>query len=234
MIEEREKNNIEVKLSKEVQEMTVAGLCFGHRVSKIHPKMKPYISGTRNGIHIINLEKTEEMLKEALDFLKQSKKDKKKFLLVGTKIQVRDLVKKAAGEANIPYVSGRWLGGTLTNFKIIRKRVDYFIDLEKQKETGALQKYTKKERVKFDRELKNLEVKFGGIKTLESKPDIIIVLDMKKDDIAVKEAKDQKIKVVAIADTNVNPILVDYPIPANDDAISSVQYIVDKIIEVIK
>jgi small subunit ribosomal protein S2 len=130
-------------------------------------------------------------------------------------------------------VTERWLGGTFTNFETIKKRIEYFKDLEKKRKEGELEKYTKREQIKIDQELRDLEIKFGGIKNLEKLPDAILVLDMKKDDIAVKEATMKGINIIAISHTNTNPSLADYPIPANDDAISSVKYILDKIKEVI-
>ena len=133
----------------------------------------------------------------------------------------------------MPYVAERWLGGTFTNFEVIKKRIEYFKDLGKKKTEGELEKYPKTEKAKIDRKLRNLELKFGGIKNLEKLPDAIFVLDIKKDAAAVKEAKMKGIKVIGIADTNVDPTLADFPIPANDDAISSVKYILDKVKEVI-
>ena len=143
------------------------------------------------------------------------------------------MVKKTAEDCALPYVIERWLGGTLTNFGIIKKRIEYFKDLERKKEAGELEKYTKKEQIEFEREIKNLEIKFGGIKNLEKLPDVIFVLDMKKEALAIKEAQMKEIKIIGIADTNVDPTLADYPIPANDDAILSVKYILEKVKEVI-
>ena len=155
-------------------------------------------------------------------------------MLIGTKIQAKSLVKKMAEDLDLPYVSERWLGGTFTNFKVIKQRIDYFKDLKEKRDKKEFEKYTKKERIKIDQELEDLEMKFGGIKSLEKIPDAIFVLDMKKDGVAAKEARMKGIKVVGIADTNVDPTLADYPIPANDDAISSIKYILDKVKEVIK
>ena len=214
-------------------EMAEAGLHFGHRTSKIHPKMKQYIFAAKNGVHIIDLEKTKEKLSEALDFIKKLVSEEKTILLVGTKIQFKNLVKEIAEQAEIPYITKRWLGGTFSNFKTIRKRIDYFKELEEKKKTGGLEKYTKKERLNIDRELSNLEDKFGGIKNMEKLPEAIFVLDMKKDGLAVKEAREKGVKVIAISDTNMDPSLADYPIPANDDAISSVRYILEKVKDVI-
>ena len=216
-----------------IEEMARAGLHFGHKTSKVHPKMMPYLAGVRNTIHIIDLEKTKEKLTEALKFLQQLISENKILLIVGTKVQVKELVKNLAQELNLPYVTERWLGGTFTNFEVIKKRIEYFKELERKKKEGELEKYTKKERAKIDQELRDLETKFGGIKNLERLPDAILVLDMKKDDLAVKEARMKGIKVIAISHSNTDPTLADYPIPANDDAISSVKYILDKVKEVI-
>lgn len=213
----------------DVEEMALAGLHLGHRTSKIHPKIKPYLYGVRNGVHIIDLEKTAEKLKEALKFIQELISENKNLVLIGTKIQMKNLVKTTAEECNLSYVSERWIGGTFTNFENIKKRVDYFKDLERKKTEGELEKYTKKERALFDKELLKLDSKFGGIKNLAQLPDAIFVADMKKEISAIKEAKMRGIKIIAIAHTNVDPTLADYPIPANDDAVVSVKYILEKI-----
>jgi len=234
MIEEKleEKQTVDIN-DKEFKigpnEMVEAGLHFGHRTSKVHPKMKPYIYTVKNGIHIINLEETKKKLDEVLEFIEKLVKENKTLLLVGTKIQFKGLIKEIAQEANIPYITRRWLGGTFTNFGTIRKRIDYFKNLEERKKTGELDKYTKKERAKMDKKIQNLEVKFGGIKNMDNIPDVIFVTDLKRDGLAVKEARKKGVKVIAIADTDANPSLADYIIPANDDAISSVKYILDKV-----
>lgn len=212
-----------------LEEMAQAGLHFGHKTSKIHPKMMPFIAGVRNAIHIIDLEKTKEKLEKALEFIQQLILGNKILLIVGTKVQVKSLVEVLAQELALPYVTERWLGGTFTNFEIIKKRIAYFKEVERKKKEGELEKYTKRERTKIDKELHDLEIKFGGIKNLEELPNAILVLDMKKDDLAVKEATMKGIKIIAISHTNTDPSLADYPIPANDDAISSVKYILDKI-----
>ena len=216
-----------------VEEMQTAGLHFGHRVSRLHPKMKPFVSGIKNNVHIIDLEKTSEEFKKALTFISKMVADGKTILFVGTKIQVKQFVKSNAETSGMPYVIERWLGGTFTNFETIAKRVAYFKELESKKASGELEKYTKKERAKIDQELRELESKFSGIKNLEKLPDAIFVVGMEKDILAVKEAQKKEIKVVAIIDTNIDPTQADYPIPANDDAISSVKYILEKVKEVI-
>jgi len=216
------------------EEMTEAGLHFGHRVSRCHPKMKPYLFGVRNTVHIIDLEKTARKLEEALNFIQKLISEEKILMIVGTKIQAKELVKKIAQDCGLPYVSERWVGGTFTNFEIIKKRIDYFKDLERKKIQKEFEKYTKKEQAKIEEELNDLEIKFGGIKNLEKIPDAILVLDMKKDKVAIAEARKKGIKIIAIADTNVDPDWADYPIPGNDDAISSIKYILEKVAEVIK
>ncbi len=227
--EEKPKNDFNIN----IDEMSRAGVQFGHRTFRIHPKISPYLAGVRNNIHIIDLEKTAEKLKEALKFIDGIISEGKALLLVGTKIQSKDLLENTAKECGLPFVSERWLGGTFTNFEIMKKRIGHFKDLEKKKKEGGLEKYTKKERAKIDEQLEEFEKKFGGIKDLEKLPDAIFVLDMKKDEIAIKEARMKKIKVIAIAHTNVNPDLADFPIPANDDARPSVQYILQKAQEAI-
>jgi small subunit ribosomal protein S2 len=226
-LKEKEKFNLNT------EEMAQAGLHLGHKTSKIHPKMEPYLSGSRNSIHIINLEETAKKLREALNFIQNLILNGKIILLVGTKIQIKNLVKGVAIDCGLPYVNERWLGGTFTNFDVIKKRIENFKDLEKKKADGELDKYTKKERAKFDKQLQDFEIKFGGLKSLERLPDTVLVLDMKKDVLAVKEAKIKGITVVGISDTNIDPTLADYPIPANDDAITSVKYILEKLKEVI-
>lgn len=216
-----------------IEEMTEAGVGFGHRVSKLHPRMKPFISGIKNNVHQIDLEKTAKELEKALKFISKTISENKILLFVGTKIQVKNLIKTAAEECNLPYVTERWLGGTFTNFETISKRVNYFKDLEKRKVTGELEKYTKKERLNFDKEIASLKIKFEGIKNMAKLPDAVVIFDVYKDDTCLREAKRKGIKTIALCDTNTNPDLVDYPIPANDDAISSVKYILDKIKEVI-
>ncbi len=221
----------EVKLN--IEEMAQAGVQFGHRVSKLHPKMKPFVSGIKNNVDIIDLEKTAKELDKALKFIEKLVAENKTILFVGTKIQVKNLVKQTAEECGMPHVTERWLGGTFTNFETIQKRVEYFKDLEKKKASGELEKYTKKERLNFDKELEGLKIKFGGIKNMQKLPETVIIFDFKKDETCAREAKKRGIKIIGIVDTNIDPDSADYPIPANDDAISSVKYILEKIKQVI-
>ncbi len=231
MVEEIKKNIKEVKIS--VEDMTSAGLHFGHKVSKLHPKMKSYISGVKNNVNIIDLEKSSKDLQKALNFISKSIIDGKVVLFVGTKIQVKGLVKLTAIECGLPYVTERWLGGMFTNFETINKRVEYFKNLERKKSLGEFEKYTKKERMKLDKEIESLRVKFEGVKNVSKLPDVVVIFDIYKDETCLREAIRKKIKTVAVCDTNTDPSKVDYPIPANDDAISSIKYILEKIKETI-
>ena len=215
-------------------QMQEAGLHFGHRVSRLHPKMKPYVSGIKNNVHMIDLEKSAKEFEKSLKFILTLISEGKIILFVGTKIQVKALVKNAAEICNMPYVTERWLGGTFTNFETILKRVQYFKELENKKATGELEKYTKKERSLFDKELEILRKKFEGIKNMTKLPEAVLILDVKKDITCAKEARKKGIKIIGVVDTNVDPTLADYPIPANDDAISSISYILEKISETIK
>ncbi|MBZ9572777.1 30S ribosomal protein S2 [Patescibacteria group bacterium] len=218
----------------DIEKMMETGVHLGHRISKLHPKMQEFILGIRNTVHIIDLQKTAQHLTEALKFISEVLEKKGDLLLVGTKIPLKNLVKKIAQDCNLPYVTERWLGGTFTNFKIIQERVKYFKELEKKKKTGELEKYTKKERRGLEKELQDLSQKFGGIKDLEKIPEAVFICDISKDKLALREAKIKGVKVVAIVDTNADPTLVDYPIAANDDAVSSVKYILEKVAEVVK
>lgn len=216
-----------------VEEMAQAGMNFGHKISNLHPKMKPYVSGIKNGVNIIDLEKAARDFEKALKFISRLVAENKTILFVGTKIQVRNLVKATAEECALPYVTERWLGGTITNFETISKRVGYFKDLEKKKATGELEKYTKKERLMFDKEMESMRVKFEGIKNMAKLPDAVLIFDMKKDETCAREAKRKGIEIIGIVDTNINPEIANYPIPANDDAISSVKYVLAKVKECI-
>jgi len=220
-----------IKLS--VEEMEKSGVNFGHKISKLHPKMKQYVAGIKNGVHLFDLEKTAKEFNKALVFVSKVVSEGKTIAFVGTKIQLRAIVQKAAEDCGIPYVTERWLGGTFTNFETIQKRVSYFKDLEKKKATGELEKYTKKERLDFDKEIALLKVKFEGVRNLSKLPEAVVIFGLDKDITCAREAKKKGIKIISIVDTNVNPDIVDYPIPANDDAISSVSYIIDKISQAI-
>jgi len=212
-----------------VAEMLEAGMHFGHRTYKWHPKMKPYIFEARKGIHIIDLEKTLSKLEQALVFIARSIAEGKTILMVGTKNQVKVQLKDMALESGVAYVVERWLGGTLTNFNIIRNSIRAYQDLVEKKESGKLEKYTKKERIQFDRRIKKLSASVGGLITLNRPPDIIFIWDIKHEETALAEAKKRRIPIIAICDTNVNPDGIEYVIPSNDDASKAVTLVLDMI-----
>lgn len=217
-----------------LEEMLKAGLHFGHHVSKRHPKMDPYIFTARNNISIINLELTQEKLKEALDFLRETASKGGTVLFVSTKPQALPIIEKYAKECEMPYINERWLGGTLTNFSVIRKTIKKYNDLRDQQEKGELEKYTKRERVMFSKQIEDIARRVDGMKGITKSPDVVFILDVKHEKTAMLEALKKHIPVVAVCDTNVNPRNIEYIIPANDDAISSVEMIVSLVAEAIK
>ncbi|MEA2065275.1 MAG: 30S ribosomal protein S2 [Patescibacteria group bacterium] len=215
--------------------MLKAGLHFGHRSSKWHPKMKPYIFTTRNDIHIIDLEKTRKALKNACEFIEDLSAKDGVILFLGSKPQIKELVRKKAIEANSPSVVDRWLGGTITNFFIISQVINKYNNLKKEKEDGGWdEKYTKKEQVVLRKEVERLEKKVGGIKNLKKIPDAIFIIDCKNEKTALNEAKLKKVPVIALCDTNINPDGIDYVIPGNDDSIKGIEMILGLVVEAIK
>jgi len=217
-----------------INDMIEAGLGYGHDKSKLNPKMKEYIAKQKDRVSLIDLEKTAQKLSKAMDFAKQLKSEGKTIVFVGTKVATRDLVKTTALKCNSPYVVDRWIGGLFTNFKEIKKRINYFKDLEASvKEEGFEKKYVKKERLKMMKELERLRIKFDGVKNMEELPGAIFIVDVDQDEIALKEAIQCGVKIIAISDTNVNPQELDYPIPGNDDAYTAVEYVLYKIEEVL-
>jgi small subunit ribosomal protein S2 len=212
-----------------IEEMIKAGIHFGHIKSKRHPKMGPFIFGVRNNISIINVQKTFEQLKKAAEFLNGVIGKNGKIIFVNTKPETRNVVKELAEELGQPYISERWLGGTLTNFKTLSSRLNYFEDLLKRKAEGALNKYTKKEQLDFEKEIKDLEKKFSGLRGLRQLPQAVFIVDIVTHSTSLKEAQKMNIPVVAVVDTNANPEEVTIAIPANDDTFSSVSWIINKI-----
>lgn len=206
-----------------IEELLDAGVHFGHISSRWNPKMKPFIFTTRNRIHVINLEKTLEKLKTALDFAREIASRGGVILFVGTKRQAKDEVKKAALSCGMLYVTIRWLGGTFTNFKTIQKTIKKLENLQKLKSAEDFEvKYTKKERLLLEREIQKLENLFEGIKTLKKLPEAMFVVDINHDKISVKEAITTGVKIIGLTDTNSDPEIIDYPIPSNDDAIKAI------------
>lgn len=212
-----------------VKEMMDAAMHFGHQTQRWNPKMKPFLYGSKNGIHIFDLEQTAVCLDKTLEFLKQASATGKTVMLASTKPQAARLIMDAAKTAKMPYVVNKWMPGLFTNFSTIKKRIKYFNDLLDQEKSGDLEKYTKKEISRIKKELVKLQDAFGGVRELDRLPSIVFVADVVRDKIIVKEANKMKITVVAITDSNADPDGVDYPIPANDDAISSLTYVVGKV-----
>ncbi len=202
-----------------------SGVHFGHQKSRRHPRMTPYIFATRGGTTIIDLAATRRGVREAQDFLVSVRKSGKPILFVTTKRQMLDLLRSAAERAGEPYVIDRWIGGTFTNFRQIRARVKSLIRMEEDLEKGVYLKYTKLEQLRKREEIEKMNRKMGGLKTMDTLPGAIVVVDVKADALAVREARKAGVPVVALTDTNVDPQLADYAIPANDDAISSVKHI---------
>ncbi|MBO6243230.1 MAG: 30S ribosomal protein S2 [Clostridia bacterium] len=212
-----------------MKQLLEAGVHFGHQTRRWNPKMAEYIFQARNGIHIIDLQKTSKKLDEAYAFVKEQVEEGKTILFVGTKKQAQECVKEAAQKCGMYYVDQRWLGGMLTNFETIRKRVQRLKDLETMQEDGTFDILPKKEVILLKKEMVKLERNLGGIKDMEKLPGIIFLVDPKKERIAILEAKKLEIPVVGLVDTNCNPEELDYPIPGNDDAIRAVKLIADVI-----
>lgn len=210
-----------------IKELISAGVHFGHQVKRWHPEMEPYIYTVKKNVHIIDLEVTERLLGEAAEFLYQQAKSGKKVIFVGTKKQARDIIENEAKNSGAMYVTERWLGGTLTNFEIIKKNnIDKMLDLKSKMEKGEFDHYTKKERLLIDREIERLERYVGGLANLKKLPDVLVVVDSKREKTAVREAMRAKIPVVALLDTNADPKGIDYLIPVNDDAIKSIALVI--------
>jgi small subunit ribosomal protein S2 len=218
-----------MKEDVKIENLFKAGAHFGHRTNRWHPKMKPFIHSAKKGVYLIDLNKTQEKLDEACAYMQKLVKEDKMILFVGTKNQVKKPMREMAEATGMPYIVGKWLGGYLTNFVVVKKSIKKYQDLMAQKEGGRLDKYTKKERLNIDRELKKLEVRVGGLLNLNKLPDALFVWDLKKEETAIEEARAKNIPIIGVCDTNVDPSLVTYPIPANDDSSKTVKLIVSEI-----
>ena len=210
-----------------MKQLLEAGVHFGHQTRRWDPKMAEYIFQARNGIHIIDLQKTSKKLDEAYAFLKEQAEEGKTVLFVGTKKQAQECVKEAAEKCGMYYVNQRWLGGTLTNFTTIRKRIGRLLELEKMQEDGTFEVLPKKEVILLKKEMEKLEKNLGGIKEMTEVPGVMFIVDPKKEKIGILEARKLGIPVIGLVDTNCNPQDVDYAIPGNDDAIRAVKLIAD-------
>jgi len=217
-----------------MKQLLEAGVHFGHRTRRWNPKMKPYIFTERNGIHILDLQQTIKQLGKAYNLVRDTIRDGGTILYVGTKRQAQQTIRENAERVGMPYVINRWLGGTLTNFQTIRSRVDYLIELERQREEGFFDRLPKKEALKLSRLIEKLEYRVGGLRNMRELPSLVFIVDVKREELAVKEANRLGIPIIAMVDSNGDPDLIDLVIPANDDAIRSIKLIVGKITEAVE
>lgn len=212
----------------DIKKLLEAGAHFGHKTSRWHPKMAPYIHSKRGGTHIIDLTKTVEALEEALKFIEKSTGEGKQILLVGTKRQAQDIIKKVAEATDQPFVTERWLGGMMTNRNTIGGRIKHLKDLEEKMANGQLEaKYNKLEVQRFQEEIDELNRIYGGIKNLAARPGAVFVIDVLHDANAVREARKLHVPIIGLVDSNADPAQIDYPIPCNDDAIKTIQLVAE-------
>ncbi|MFC1899221.1 30S ribosomal protein S2 [Chloroflexota bacterium] len=216
-----------------IKQLLEAGAHFGHQTSRWHPRMKQYIFTKRNGIHILDLEQTIGLLDKACEFVKQVVDEGGKILFVSTKKQAQTIIEEEAKRCGMYYVNQRWIGGVLTNFATIQTRIDHLVRLEDQETRGDFNRLPKKEALKLREEIDRLNLRMGGFKEMTVLPDVLFIVDITKENIALAEAKRVGIPVVAVVDTNCNPDDIDYPIPANDDAIKAIKLICSKITDAI-
>lgn len=232
MQEETTDQNVETLLGAKdevVKEMFAKGVHWGHRTSRWHPNIKPFLYGSHHNVHVFDLNKTYDYFERALSYLRESAMQGKTILFVGTRGLEKELVKTLAAELGFPAVCEAWVGGTFTNFREMLKRINYYRDAEIRVQSEESGKYTKKERNDFYKEHIRMGKKWEGLKNLEKLPDVVFLTDIKENALAVKEARQVGIPTVAITDSNTDPTLVDFPIPANDDAITSIHYILEKV-----
>ena len=214
--------------------LSKAGLQYGYSRTRRHPSIKPFVEGNYNGVDFINLAKTEEQLKEAVSFLKSMHSAGKVILFVGVKPEIRQIVKEVALSLNAPYISERFIGGTLTNFPQMKKRIEKLHDLLKKKETGELSVYTKKEQLLIQRDIDRLDRDFGGISSLTNIPHVVVMIDSRHEDMCVKEAVRLHIPIVALSNTDCNIDGIEYPIVGNDGSVSSVRFVLESIKEALQ
>lgn len=217
-----------------ILEMLQSGVHFGHKDSRWHPKMKPYIFTERNRVHIINLEETEKQLKEILPKIKAMAAEGKKILFASTKPQAREIVKAAALDCGMPFLTERWLGGMLTNFSEIKKLIRRYVEMKDKQTKGELGHYTKKEQLEISKDLEKKDGYLAGLVTLTRMPDALFIPSMQREKTAVTEANTMGVEIIGVCDTNANPLKATYVIPANDDAVKSIQMMVGLVAEAIK
>lgn len=210
-----------------------AGVHFGHRTGRWHPKMRPFIFTERNGIHIIDLQQTMGRLENAYNFVRDTVADGGSILFVGTKRQAQETIVAEAQRCGMPYINVRWLGGTLTNFRTIRSRIDYLVKLEERQANGELDKLPKKEALMLSRELAKLQIRLGGLKEMRRLPKALFIVDTRHEELAIAEATTLDIPIVALCDTNSNPDPIAYPIPSNDDAIRAIKLLCGKLADAV-
>ena len=222
------------KATISLKDLLEAGAHFGHQSARWNPKMKPYLYTIKDGVHVFDLAKTKEGLEKAVEFVRQFVTEGKTIVFVGTKRQAQAIITEEAKKIGVPYVSQRWLGGTLTNWEQIKKSIDQLAEMKEKREQGEYKKYTKKEQLLLDRKINKLEKFFGGLASLAKLPEALFVVDVRKEELAVKEAKKKGLIVVGLVDSNVDPDLVDYIIPGNDDAVGNIKLVVSAMAEAVK
>lgn len=214
-------------------EMLKAGAHFGHQKSRWHPKMEQYLFGSRNGVHIIDLEKSLVEMEKAYEYVKSLAANGKLILFVGTKRQSREIIKEAADNCGMPYATERWVGGLLTNFEEVKKRIKKYLQMKEEVKTGEVEKYTKKEQIEFKKELEKMEVYLSGLVKLEKIPEAVYIADMRIEKTAIAEATKTGVKIVGVCDSNVNPEKADHIIPCNDDAVNAIRILANLMAEAV-
>ena len=223
--------NQDPEVNPEMADMFKAGIHFGYRRMKRHPNMRSFIFGTKNNVEVFDLARIHTKLTEALEVIAQLGKEDKSILFVGTKAAAHDAIKATAESLSMPYVTERWLGGTRTNFKVLSERMSYWLDLERQKNSGELRKYTKQEQARLAEKIQKLDHAFGGLRTMKKLPNAVFVVDIDEEMTSIKEAHNKSIPVIALTNSDTNPQLVEHPIPANDNSRSSIEYILGRVVE---
>ncbi len=217
-----------------VKEMVQEGVLFGHKRSKTHPKMKPHIGGTKNELELLNPDSVDASLSKAAELMKEKKAAGALFLFTGTRPAAKRLIQEFAEELKAPYVVTRWLGGTITNFSVIQKRIAYYEELKEKQAKGGFEKYTKNEQRKFTEQIAKMREHFEGLRSLTKVPDVLFFVDASSSETAIREARKAKVATVGILDTNDDPTLIDYPIFANDHGVKSVAWVLNRIREALK